>query len=63
MGDVTFNLLVRLGMNVDIPAVDWGTVGARRALKTPPSAGGCTTFHTYRGGDDEPRKLHRVACQ
>src|ERR1700691_2994326 len=39
-GDVTVDLLKRLGMNVDFAALDWGTVGARRAQKTPPGQGG-----------------------
>ena len=38
-GDVTADLLKRLGMNVDFAAIDWGTVGARRAVKTPPGQG------------------------
>jgi peptide/nickel transport system substrate-binding protein len=45
-GDVTADLLKRLGMNVDLIAVDWGTVVARRAQKTPPSKGGWHIYHT-----------------
>jgi peptide/nickel transport system substrate-binding protein len=52
MGEVTADLLKRLGMNVDLAALDWGTVGARRAIKTPPGKGGWNMFHTYHGGDD-----------
>jgi peptide/nickel transport system substrate-binding protein len=52
MGDVTADLLKRLGMNVDFAAVDWATVGARRAVKAPPAKGGWNMFHTYHGGDD-----------
>jgi peptide/nickel transport system substrate-binding protein len=33
MGDVTVDLLTRLGMKVDYVAVDWGTVVQRRAQK------------------------------
>ena len=32
-GDITADLLTRLGMKVDYAAVDWGTVRARRAQK------------------------------
>jgi peptide/nickel transport system substrate-binding protein len=39
-GDVTADLLTRLGMKVDYAAVDWGTVVARRAQKSPPGQGG-----------------------
>ncbi len=51
-GDVTADLLKRLGMNVDFVATDWGTVGARRAKKDPPSAGGWNMFHTWHAGAD-----------
>ncbi|MGJ5204770.1 ABC transporter substrate-binding protein [Bradyrhizobium sp. HKCCYLR20261] len=51
-GDVTADLLKKLGMNVDFVATDWGTVGARRAQKTPPSQGGWHMFHTWHAGAD-----------
>jgi peptide/nickel transport system substrate-binding protein len=51
-GDVTADLLKRLGMNVDFLAIDWGTVGARRAVKTPPGQGGWQMFHTWNAGSD-----------
>jgi peptide/nickel transport system substrate-binding protein len=52
MGDVTADLLKQLGMNVDFVATDWGTVGARRAQKTPPGQGGWNMFHTWHAGAD-----------
>jgi peptide/nickel transport system substrate-binding protein len=52
MGDVTIDLLKRLGMNVDFVATDWGTVGQRRAKKDLPSAGGWNMFHTWHSGAD-----------
>jgi len=51
-GDVTADLLKRLGINVDFNAIDWGTVGARRAVKTPPGQGGWQMFHTWHSGAD-----------
>jgi peptide/nickel transport system substrate-binding protein len=51
-GEVTADLLKRLGMNVDFVATDWGTVGARRAQKTPPGQGGWNMFHTWHAGAD-----------
>jgi peptide/nickel transport system substrate-binding protein len=51
-GDITADLLKRLGMNVDFAALDWGTVGARRAVKTPPGQGGWQMFHTWTAGGD-----------
>jgi len=51
-GDVTADMLARIGMNVDYQALDWGTVGARRAKKDPPSQGGWHIFHTWHAGSD-----------
>ena len=51
-GDVTADMLGKLGMTVDFQALDWGTVGARRAKKDPPSAGGWNIFHTWHAGAD-----------
>jgi len=51
-GDVTADLLKQIGMNVDFVATDWGTVGSRRALKTPPGQGGWNMFHTWHAGAD-----------
>jgi peptide/nickel transport system substrate-binding protein len=51
-GDVTADLLKRLGMNVDFVATDWGTVGSRRAQKSPPGQGGWQMFHTWHAGAD-----------
>ena len=50
MGEVTADLLKRMGMKVDFVATDWGTVGARRAVKTPPGQGGWNMFHTWHAG-------------
>jgi peptide/nickel transport system substrate-binding protein len=50
MGEVTADLLKRMGMKVDFVATDWGTVGARRAVKTPPGQGGWNMFHTWHTG-------------
>jgi peptide/nickel transport system substrate-binding protein len=43
-GDVIVDLLKRLNMKVDFAAVDFGTVIARRAQKSPPRQGG---WHMY----------------
>jgi peptide/nickel transport system substrate-binding protein len=50
MGDVTADLLRRLGMIVDFAAVDWGTNAARRAQKSPPGQGGWNMFHSWHAG-------------
>ena len=51
-GDVTAELLKRLGMNVDFIATDWGTTGQRRAQKSPPGQGGWAMFHSWHAGAD-----------
>ena len=44
LGDVTYDLLKQLGMNVEIIETDWGTVTQRRALKDP---GAWNILHTW----------------
>jgi peptide/nickel transport system substrate-binding protein len=51
-GDVTADLLKKIGMNVQYTALDWGTVGQRRANKEPPDKGGWHVFHTWHAGVD-----------
>ena len=51
-GDVTADLLKRIGVNVQYQALDWGTVGQRRAKKDPPTEGGWNIFHTWHAGAD-----------
>ena len=52
MGEITADLLKKIGMNVDFVATDWGTVGQRRASKSPPGQGGWSMFHTWHAGSD-----------
>jgi peptide/nickel transport system substrate-binding protein len=51
-GDVTSEALKKIGMNVDYVATDWGTVGSRRASKSPPSQGGWNIFFSWHAGAD-----------
>ncbi len=51
-GDVTADLLAKIGMNVNYVATDWGTTGTRRASKAPVSQGGWNIFHTWHAGAD-----------
>ncbi|NKC33301.1 ABC transporter substrate-binding protein [Falsiroseomonas selenitidurans] len=51
-GDITADLLKRMGMNVDFVATDWGTTGQRRAMKNAPESGGWGMFHTWHAGAD-----------
>ena len=50
MSLVTADLLKKIGMNVDMQMIDWGTVAARRAKKDAPSKGGWNLFHTSANG-------------
>jgi peptide/nickel transport system substrate-binding protein len=52
MGEITADLLKKLGMAVDFVATDWGTVGQRRASKSEPGKGGWGMFHTWHAGAD-----------
>ena len=47
LGDVTYDLLRRMGMNVELAASDWGTVVMRRASREPVEKGGWSILHTY----------------
>jgi peptide/nickel transport system substrate-binding protein len=51
-GDVTADMLGRIGMNVDYMALDWGTVGSRRTNKKPVSEGGWNIFFSWHSGVD-----------
>lgn len=46
-GDVTADLLKKLGMNVELQDTDWGTVVQRRASRKPVDEGGWSIFHTW----------------
>jgi peptide/nickel transport system substrate-binding protein len=46
-GQVTADLLRRLGMNVELAESDWGTVVQRRVRQEPVEQGGWSIFHTY----------------
>jgi peptide/nickel transport system substrate-binding protein len=51
-GEVTNDLLKRIGMNVQYNALDWGTVGQRRARREKPSEGGWHIFDAGSPGDE-----------
>jgi peptide/nickel transport system substrate-binding protein len=46
MGDVTYDLLQRMGMNVEMVASDQGTVAMRRNSREPVEKGGWSIFHS-----------------
>jgi peptide/nickel transport system substrate-binding protein len=48
---VTADLLTRIGMNVELVSVDWGTLVQRRASKETVEKGGWSVFHTTSSGN------------
>jgi peptide/nickel transport system substrate-binding protein len=49
---VTTDLLRKIGATVDLQAMDWSTMVARRANKSPVGQGGWNIFHTWSTGSD-----------
>lgn len=47
MGDVTYDTLKKIGMNVEMVATDWGTVVQRRVSREPVEKGGWSLLHTW----------------
>jgi peptide/nickel transport system substrate-binding protein len=50
MAQVCNDVLKRIGLNIDVVAVEWGTVVQRRASREPIDKGGWNIFYTYLGG-------------
>jgi peptide/nickel transport system substrate-binding protein len=46
-GEITADLLRRMGMNVELQAMDWGSVVQRRSSRNPVADGGWSIFHTW----------------
>lgn len=46
LGQVTADILRRIGMNVELAETDWGTVVQRRGSREPTEKGGWSIFHT-----------------
>ncbi|MEE8554335.1 MAG: ABC transporter substrate-binding protein, partial [bacterium] len=49
---VTAQLLRKIGVKVEVQAMDWSTLTSRRAEKKPVSEGGWNIFHTWTTGAD-----------
>src|SRR5262249_27499301 len=47
LGDITYDLFKKLGVNAELQATDWGSVVQRRATKEPVEKGGWSVFHTW----------------
>ena len=44
---VTAQMLRKIGVNVQVQAMDWSTLTSRRAERKPPAEGGWNLFHTW----------------
>ena len=47
LGDITYDMLKKIGINAELQATDWGSVVQRRATKEPVEKGGWSVFHTW----------------
>jgi len=47
LGDITFDMFKKIGINAELQATDWGTVVQRRSTKEPVEKGGWSVFHTW----------------
>jgi peptide/nickel transport system substrate-binding protein len=47
---VASDMLHKAGFNIDLQALDWGTVVQRRASREPADKGGWNIFYNYLGG-------------
>jgi peptide/nickel transport system substrate-binding protein len=50
LGDLTYDLFQKIGLNTEMVATDWGSVVQRRAKKDPIDKGGWSVFHTWFSG-------------
>ena len=57
---VTAQLLRKIGVNVQVQAMDWSTLTSRRAEKKPPAEGGWHLFHTYGTGADMASPINNI---
>jgi len=47
LGDITYDMLKKIGINAELVATDWGSVVQRRATREPVDKGGWSVFHTW----------------
>ena len=47
LGDITYEMFRKIGINAELAATDWGTVVQRRSSKEPVEKGGWSVFHTW----------------
>jgi peptide/nickel transport system substrate-binding protein len=47
LGDITYDMFKKIGINAELQDTDWGSVVQRRASKEPVEKGGWSVFHTW----------------
>ena len=50
LGDITYDMFKKIGINADLQSTDWGTVVQRRTSKEPVDKGGWSIYHTWATG-------------
>ena len=62
-GDITHDLLVKMGMNSDLVSTDWATVASRRLSQEPVDKGGWSIFHTWGASSILSTPLQNIAIR
>ena len=47
LGDITYDMFKKIGINAELQSTDWGSVVQRRATREPVEKGGWSVFHTW----------------
>jgi peptide/nickel transport system substrate-binding protein len=47
LGDITYDMFKKIGINAELQDTDWGSVVQRRVSKEPVEKGGWSVFHTW----------------
>ena len=47
LGDITYDMFKKIGINPELQDTDWGSVVQRRATREPVQKGGWSVFHTW----------------
>ncbi len=62
-GQVTFEMMRKLGLNVELAETDWGSVLTRRNNRGPVSQGGWSVFHSWNNGSSIFDPVRNVALR
>src|SRR5262249_57842502 len=47
LGDITYDMFKKIGINAELQSTDWGSVVQRRATRESVEKGGWSVFHTW----------------